>query len=102
MGGEARNGHHEVEIASELVDLPHVAGDEGRPLRLGQIEPREGGGGIDGEALAKVRLLLEPVQQAVDRVAAHGRLHSTAAMLMRRSSPKQRTSARAGVTAPST
>jgi len=30
MGGEAGNGHHEVEIASELVDLPHVAGDEGR------------------------------------------------------------------------
>src|ERR671919_638773 len=100
MSSEAGDRHDEVEVAAELVDLPHVAGDEGSALGLGQISLRNGAGSIGGEQGAEGRVLLEPVQQAVDRVAAHDSRHSIAARLMRGSSPKNRTSARAGVTAP--
>src|SRR5712691_1267467 len=88
MRGQAGDRHDQMKIPAELVDLPHVAGHEGRPLRLAQVDPREGGGGIRGEARAKLWVLLEAVEQAVDRVAAHASLHSTAAMLMRGSAPK--------------
>src|SRR5262249_30686708 len=88
MRGEARNRHHEVEVSPELVDLPHVPGHERRSLRGAQIRARERFVGIGDELGAEFRVLLEPVEQAVHRVTAHRSLHSTAAMLMRGSSPK--------------
>jgi len=86
--GQARDRHHEVQIATELVDPPHVAGDEGRPLGVGEIDVGQRGGGVLDEARAIRLVLLQPVEQAVDGVAAHDRLHSRAAMLIRGSSPK--------------
>src|SRR5207237_1067093 len=32
-----RDGHHQVEVPAELVDLPHVAGDECGALGVGEI-----------------------------------------------------------------
>src|SRR5688572_11395472 len=88
VDGEAGDGHHEVEVAAERVDPAHVAGHEGGPLVVGQVEVRDEARRIREEALAVGALLLEPVEQAVDGVAAHASLHSTAARLMRPSSPK--------------
>ena len=88
VGREAGNRHHEMEVAAELVDLPHVARHEGGTLGLGEIESGQGRARVGLEARPVVRVLLEPVEQAVHRVAAHERLHSTAARLIRGSSPK--------------
>src|SRR5690349_23898776 len=100
VGGQAGHRHHEVEIAAQLVDPPHVVIDERGALRFGEIDARERGRRVGLEAGPELGVLLQPIEGAVDRVAAHGRLHSTAARLIRRSSPKYRTWARAGDTAP--
>src|ERR1700687_1001422 len=86
--GQAGDRHHEVEIAAQLVDPAPVVRHEGGPLGLGQVEAGQRGRRVGLEAGPELRLLLEAVEQAVDRVTAHGRLHSTAARLIRLSSPK--------------
>src|SRR5512145_2729619 len=88
MRGETGDRHHEVQVAAELVDRPHVARDEGRALDGAEIRTRQRGGGVSGEPRPELRVLLETVQQAVDGVAAHQSRHSTAARLIRGSSPK--------------
>src|SRR5712691_495816 len=98
--GEARNREHEVQVAAELVDPPHVARQERGAFGLRQVGIGQGGARIRAEARAELAVFLQPVEQAVDGVAAHAVLHSTAARLIRPNSPKYRTSARAGVVAP--
>src|SRR2546425_2127777 len=98
--GEARDREHEVQIAAELVDPPHVARQERRAFGLRQVGIGQGGARIRAEARTELAVFLQPVEQAVDGVAAHAALHSTAARLIRPNSPKYRTSARAGVMAP--
>src|SRR6267143_4722046 len=90
-----------MEIAAERVDPLHIPGNERRPLGLRKVEASQRRFGVGVEARSKGRVLLQPIEQAVDLVSAHASLHSTAARLIRPSSPKYRTSARAGVTAPS-
>src|SRR3984893_16058366 len=97
---DLRNRHHQVEVPAELVDLRHVARDERGAFLVSEVGVGNGGTRVLDEAGAQVRVLLEVVQETVDRVAAHHSLHSTAARVIRGSSPKYRTSARAGVMAP--
>jgi hypothetical protein len=39
-----------MQVAAQLVDLPHVARHEGGALRLGEVEPLERGRGVGVEA----------------------------------------------------
>src|SRR5437667_6393179 len=98
--GEARDRENEVQVAAELVDPPYVARQERRAFGLRQVGIGQGGARIRAEARAELAVFLQPIEKAVDGVAAHATLHSTAARLIRPSSPKYRTSARAGVMAP--
>src|SRR2546425_993879 len=98
--GEARDRKDEVQVAAELVDPPHVARQERRAFGLRQVGIGQGGARIRAEARAELTVFLQPIEKAVDGVAAHATLHSTAARLIRPNSPKYRTSARAGVMAP--
>src|SRR3989475_9316327 len=98
--GEARDRENEVQVAAELVDPPHVSRQERRAFGLRQVSIGQDGARIRAEARAKLAVFLQPIEKAVDGVAAHSTLHSTAARLIRPSSPKYRTSARAGVMAP--
>ena len=88
VAGDAGDGHHEVEIAAELVDASRVTRHERAVLLVGQVDVGECRIGVAQE-LGPVRgILLEAVEQTVDGVAAHASLHSTAVRLMRGSSPK--------------
>src|SRR3989442_7506931 len=88
MGREAGDRHDEMQVAAELVDLPHVVRDERRALGVGEIRAAQRGLRVREEARAEGGILLQPVEQAVDLVAAHASCHSTAARSMRGSSPK--------------
>src|SRR5437879_6191922 len=85
--GEARDRDDQVEVAAELVHLPEVPRDERGALVVGEVQVADGRARVLDEPRAEVGILLEPIEQAVDGIAAHASLHSTAARLIRRSSP---------------
>src|SRR2546421_6006031 len=101
VGLHARDREHEVQRAAELVQPARAPAHEGVTLLVGQVGAAQRGGGIAPEALAERAVLLETVEQHVDVVAAHVTAHSSAARSILPISPKKRTRARAGVTAPS-
>src|SRR5262249_38091930 len=105
---EVGNREYQVQRAAELVEPLRIPPNEGVALLVGQLGATQRRRGILMKARAKRAVLLEPIQHDVDVVAAHGRApppgetsHSSAARSMRPISPKKRTRARAGATAPS-
>src|SRR2546430_17207793 len=105
---EIRDGEHEVERAAQLVEPSWIPAHERLALLVGQVGGAHRGGGVAPEPLAERAVLLEAIQQHGEVVTAHScppwgsaRSHSSAARSMRPISPKKRTRARAGATAPS-
>src|SRR5262245_54763211 len=64
VAGDARDRHHEVQIAAELVDPAGVAGDEGAALLVAQVDVSQRGLGLPQEPGAVRGILLEAVEQA--------------------------------------
>ena len=88
MRRHAGHRHHEVEVAAERVDPLHVPREKRGALGVREIAPGEHALGVGGEARPERGVLLQAVQEAVDLVATHPTLHSTAARLIRPISAK--------------
>src|SRR5690349_2729807 len=101
VSGEVRDREDQVQRAAQLVEAARAPAHERLALLVREVGGTQRGGGIAPEALAERAVLLQPVEQDVHVVAAHATSQSSAARSIRPISPKKRTRARAGVTAPS-
>src|SRR5256884_4809707 len=84
----ARNRHHQMKVAAEGVDAPHVPSEKRRALGVREIESVERPFGAGVEARSQGAGFLQAVQEAVGLGSAAPTLRSTAARLIRPSSPK--------------
>src|SRR5262245_29867006 len=73
---ERRDGHQEVERSAEVVQAAHVPADEGVGLLVGQVGTGQRRPGIGPETRPERRVLLEPIEDHVQVISAHARLHS--------------------------
>src|SRR5947209_15546450 len=90
-----------MERAAELVQLASVPAHERVALLVGQLDAGERPARVSAESVAEGRVLLQAIEDDVRLVAPHVTFHSSAARPTRPISPKKRTRARAGLTAPS-
>jgi hypothetical protein len=67
---DLRDRHDQMEVAAELVIFFMSAATKARPLGVGQIDVRDGRARVLDEAGAEIAVLLQLVEQGVDRVAA--------------------------------
>src|SRR5262245_31986862 len=91
------NGQEKVKGAAKLVQTAHVPPREGIALLLREVGVAERATRVVCEARPIRGILLQPIQDDVQLVAAHGPLHSSAARSTRPISPKKRTRALPGL-----